>query len=62
MRNRLDNVRIVGGTNIKQFYCKSCRCASHILIKIDGVSYCDDCVPKGYREKLINVNQNGDRV
>lgn len=62
MADRFKNVRIIGGTNIKQFYCRKCRKATNIIAKFEGKTYCDDCLPKEYREKLINVNQNGERI
>jgi|GEM_PF-6978579 len=51
-------LRIVSKNVIKQFFCKNCSIAHNSLIKVDDDSFCDECVPEQFKDKLITVNQN----
>lgn len=53
----MKHLRIVSKNMIPNYWCKSCSKASNILIKTEGKSFCDECVPEKIKDKLVSVNQ-----
>ena len=55
-------LRIVGGNAIKNWWCKSCKRASEVIIKVGNQSFCDECIPEQFKDKLVTVNQNREEI
>lgn len=53
----MNYLRIVSKNVIPNWWCKNCSKASRHLIKAEGKSFCDLCVPEKIKDKLVNVNQ-----
>jgi hypothetical protein len=55
-------LRIVSNTIPNQYFCKNCSKAHNALIKINNQSFCDECVPEQFKDKLVTVNQNREEI
>lgn len=55
-------LRIISKNVIKQFFCKNCSKAHNSLIKADDNSFCEECVPEQFKDKLVTVNQNREKI
>ena len=51
-------LRIKSNNIIKQFWCKNCKRPHNLLTKVGDSSFCEQCVPEQYKDKLITINQN----
>lgn len=51
-------LRIVSGNIVKNYWCKNCQRSHNLLIKVGENSFCEQCVPDQYKDKLITINQN----
>ena len=51
-------LRIVSQNVTPNWWCKNCKHGSRVVIKAEGSSFCDECVPEQFKDKLITVDQN----
>lgn len=55
-------LRIVSKNKISNWWCKSCSRSMNALIRVDNSSFCDECVPEQFKDKLVTVNQNREDI
>lgn len=55
----MNNVCIVDSNNfINTFYCKRCKRGSKEVYKVNGNSYCNNCVSESIKNKCKKLDQN----
>lgn len=55
-------LRIVSKNRVPNYWCRECKHSMDTLIKVDGRSFCELCVPEQFKDKLVTVNQNRERI
>lgn len=43
---------------INSFYCKKCKRGTKEIYKVDGKSYCDNCIDDSIKIKCKRISQN----
>lgn len=55
-------LRIVSKNRVHNYWCSNCVKASNVLVKVNDSSFCDECVPEQFKDKLVTVNQNREEI
>ena len=55
-------LRIISKNITPNFWCKNCRKTHNELYRVQGTSFCSECLPERYKDDVISVDQNMELV